>query len=502
VTSSSATSPASDPAFVSKRTGVRWIPVIGLEVHAQLATRTKLFCGCAYVFGAAPNSITCPRCTGQPGALPVLNRDALALAVRTGIALGAHVPERSKFDRKNYFYADLPKGYQISQYDQPFCTGGGIQLESGRFIRLTRIHLEEDAGKAIHDRGDMTLVDLNRAGVPLIESVTEADIQSAAEAHEYLTGLKEILQYVGASECDMEKGELRCDVNISVHPAGEPWRTKVEIKNLNSFRFVMGAIEHEIARQVDAYESEDPRKFPVQETRLFDSQTGVTRTMRSKESAHDYRYFAEPDLPPVKIDATFLARERGAIPELPRARRARYVSQLGMTQTDAQVLTSERVVADFFEAAARLSEKPKECSNWIQNELLRMVGDAQIGASSFGEIAIKPHDLAAVIALIDKGTIQHNAARTVLRAIVLTGKSAKTIVAEQGLEQVQDVAAIERWCREALAAKAPAVAAQIVADVKAGKPNAINALFGPVMKASGGKASPQIVRETLLRLID
>ncbi len=491
------TTAASDPAFVSKKTGVRWIPVIGLEVHAQLATRTKLFCGCAYVFGAPPNSITCPRCTGQPGALPVLNRDALSLAVRTALAVGAHVPERSKFDRKNYFYADLPKGYQISQYDQPFCTGGGIQLESGRFIRLTRIHLEEDAGKAIHDRGDMTLVDLNRAGVPLIESVSEADMQTAAEAHEYLTSLKEILQFVGASECDMEKGELRCDVNISVHPAGEKWRTKVEIKNLNSFRFVAAAIDHEIARQVEAYESEDPRQFPVQETRLFDSQLGVTRTMRSKESAHDYRYFAEPDLPPVRVDAAFLDRERSAIPELPRARRERYVSEFGLSNADAQVLTSERVVADFFEASARLSQKPKECSNWIQNELLRMVGDAEIAAKSFGEILIKPHDLASVIALVEKGTIAHNAARTVLRAIVLTGKNAKTIVAEQGLEQVQDTAAIEQWCRDALVGKD-----KIIADVKAGKPNAINALLGPVMKASGGKANPQLVRDTFQRLID
>jgi aspartyl-tRNA(Asn)/glutamyl-tRNA(Gln) amidotransferase subunit B len=496
VTQTSATAPPKDPAFVSKKTGVRWIPVIGLEVHAQLETVTKLFCGCAYRFGAPPNSLTCPRCTGQPGALPVLNRDALSLAVRTALALGAKVPERSKFDRKNYFYCDLPKGYQISQFDQPFCTGGGIQLESGRTVRLTRIHLEEDAGKAIHDRGDMTLVDLNRAGVPLIESVTEADIQSASEAHEYLTALKEILQFVGASDCDMEKGELRCDVNISVHPEGEPWRTKVEIKNLNSFKFVAGAIEHEIARQVEAYESGDPTQFPVQETRLFDSQTGVTRTMRSKESAHDYRYFAEPDLPPVKVDAAFLERERGAIPELPRARRARYVGELGLSAYDAGVLTSDRTLSDFFEAAARLSQKPKECSNWIQNEILRMVGDPEIGAASFAEIPIKPHDLASVLALIEKGTIQNNAARTVLRGIVKTGKSAKVLVTELGLEQVQDVAAIEQWCREALVGKD-----KIVADVKAGKPNAINALLGAVMKASGGKANPQLVRETFLRLI-
>ncbi len=481
---------------VSERTGVRWIPVIGLEVHAQLATRTKLFCGCEYRFGAEPNTLTCAVCTAQPGVLPVLNREALALAVRAGLALGATIAERSKFDRKHYFYCDLPKGYQISQYDQPFCTGGGLRLSNGRFIRLNRIHMEEDAGKAIHDRGATTLVDLNRAGVPLIESVTEADVQSSAEAHEYLTGLKEILQHVGASECDMEKGELRCDVNISVHPAGEAWRTKVEIKNLNSFRFVAAAIDHEIARQIEAYESEDPTQFPVQETRLWDSQKNVTRTMRSKESAHDYRYFAEPDLPPVRIDAAYLERQRALIPELPAARRERYVKTLGLSPADAAVLTSERVIADFFEAAVRLSEKPKECANWIQNELKGFVGDPGLGYANFGEIALKPHDLASVVKLVADGRIQNSGARVLLRAIAKTGKSAKALVQELDLEQVQDPAAIEGWCREALVGRE-----KIVADVRAGKPNAVNALLGAVMKASGGKANPQEVRETLLRLI-
>jgi aspartyl-tRNA(Asn)/glutamyl-tRNA(Gln) amidotransferase subunit B len=495
--STTATKPtASEIGYVSKRTGVRWIPVIGLEVHCQLATRTKLFCGCEYTFGAPPNTLTCQRCTGQPGALPVLNREALALAVRTAIAVGADVAPWSKFDRKNYFYCDLPKGYQISQYDRPFCTGGGIRLASGKLVRLTRIHLEEDAGKAIHDRGDVTLVDLNRAGVPLIESVSEADMQSSEEAHEYLTALKEILQYIGASGCDMEKGELRCDVNVSVHPEGEPWRTKVEIKNVNSFRFVQQALEHEIARQIEAYESGDPKQHPVQETRLFDSAKGTTRTMRSKESAHDYRYFAEPDLPPVYVDAAFVARERGHVPELPAARRERYQKELGLSAYDAGVLVSDRAVADFFEAAARVSGKPKECANWIANEVLRAFSDPEMGVRSIDESAMKPADLADMIALVDTGAINNNSGRKLIREMMKSGKGAKALVQSLGLEQVQDSGQIERWCREALVGKD-----KIIADVKAGKEQALNALLGPVMKASKGSANPQVVKDTLLRLI-
>ena len=485
------------PGYVSPKTGKRWIPVIGLEVHCQLKTRTKLFCGCEYAFGAPPNSLTCPVCTGQPGALPVLNEEALALAVRTALALGAELASESRFDRKHYFYCDLPKGFQISQYDRPYCKGGGIALQGGRFVRLTRIHMEEDAWKAIHDRGDFTLVDLNRAGVPLIESVTEADIQSAAEAYEYLTALKEILQYAGASDCDMEKGSLRCDVNISVHPAGEPWRTKVEIKNLNSFRFVALAIEHEIARQVAAYESEDPAQFPVQETRLFDHARNETRSMRGKENAHDYRYMPEPDLPHVRLDAAFLERQRAMLCEPAAARRARYQKEFGLTALEAGVLTSERSVADFFESATRASGRPKEASNWIQNELLRWIGDAELGYTHFDELALRPSELAEVIDLVEKGTIPNQAGRKLLREIAKSGKPAKALVKELGLEQVQDSAQIEEWCRAALVGKE-----KIVADVKAGKSAALNALLGPVMKLSGGKANAQIVLETLKRLID
>jgi len=474
----------------------KWVPVIGLEVHCQLDTRTKLFCGCEYRFGAPPNTLTCPRCTGQPGALPVLNKEALALAVRAAVALGAEVAPWSKFDRKNYFYCDLPKGYQISQFDRPFCKGGGITLASGKRVRLTRIHLEEDAGKAIHDRGDTTLVDLNRSGVPLIESVSEADLSSAKEAHEYLAALKEILQYVGASRCDMEKGELRCDVNVSVHPEGEPWRTKVEVKNVNSFRFVEQAIEHEIARQIAAYESGDPSKFPVQETRLFDSRTGTTRSMRGKESAHDYRYFAEPDLAPVHVDPAFVEKQRSYVPELPASRRERYAKEFHLGEKEAAVLASDRALADWFETAVRVSKHPKQVANWLTNEVLRAFGNPEVGMTSVDEMRMKPSDLGEMIDLIEQGVIHNNAGRQLVRAMMTTGKRAEDLVQELGLAQVQAGPELETWCRDALVGKD-----KIVADVKAGKPNAINALLGPVMKASGGKANPQVVKDTLLRII-
>ena len=481
---------------VSQVTGERWIPVIGLEVHCQLKTWTKLFCGCRNEFGAPPNSRTCPVCTAQPGALPVLNREALALALRAALALEAVVARQSKFDRKNYFYCDLPKGYQISQFDQPYCQGGGITLASGKRVRLTRIHLEEDAGKAIHDRGATTLVDLNRAGVPLIESVTEADLQSSQEAYEYLTALKQILQYVGASDCDMEKGSLRCDVNISVHKPGEPWRTKVELKNLNSFRNVEAAIEYEIRRQVEAYESGDPSQRVVQETRLFDAAQGVTRSMRRKEDAHDYRYFPEPDLPPITISEAVLERARSSLPELPAARRARYAATFGLSAYDVGVLTADRAVSEFFEIVARLSNRPKEAANWIANEVLRHMGDATLGIHSIDELPFRPHDLALLIGLVEAGTISGQAGRTVVRAMFETGKGPKELVQSLGLEQINDVAALEQWCREALVGKD-----KIIADVKAGKVKAAGALVGPVMKASKGSANPQVVQEILLRLI-
>ena len=482
--------------WISTNTGTSWVVVIGLEVHAQLKTRTKLFCGCEYRFGAEPNSLTCPVCTGQPGALPVLNADALELAVRAALALGAEVAPRSKFDRKNYFYCDVPKNFQITQYDEPYCRGGTIELPSGRTVRLNRIHIEEDAGKSIHDRGTGTLVDLNRAGVPLIESVTEADIDCAEDAQAYLEALREILLFVGASSADMEKGELRCDVNISVHPVGEPWRTKVEIKNLNSFSNVRGAIGHEIPRQIAAWESGDPEQAPVQETRLFDVDSGSTRSMRKKEGEADYRYFPEPDLPPVEASAVFIEDQRALLPELPAARRERYQRELGLSAYDAGVLTAARDVADFFEAAARLSKEPKEAANWISNEILRALSGDEIEAREIDELPIKPFDLAELIGLVDEGTIHTSGARQILREMLRSGKAAGQLVVELGLEQVQDDGQLEQWCREALKGRE-----EVARQVREGKTKAIGALIGPIMKASQGKANPQKVQEILLRLI-
>ena len=482
--------------WISEATGTRWVAVIGLEVHAQLSTCTKLFCGCEYVFGALPNSRTCPVCSGQPGALPVLNAEAVELAVRAALALGCEVAASSRFDRKNYFYCDIPKNYQITQAAEPYCRGGGIELESGRFVRLERIHLEEDAGKAIHDRGDSTLVDLNRAGVPLIESVTEADLETPEEAAAYLTALREVLVYTGVSSADMEKGELRCDVNVSVHPAGEPWRTRVEVKNLNSFANVQAAILHEIERQVLAWESEAPGAHPVQETRLFDATSGRTRTMRKKEAAADYRYFPEPDLPPFLAGPSLVERQRTLLPELPAARRARYQRELGLSAYDAGVLTASRDVADFFEASARLSSQPKQASNWITNEVLRALADSELPANSIDELLIKPFDIADLIGLVSKGVLNTSSARQVLREMLASGKAAGELVLELGLEQVRDEAQVEAWCRAALEG-----GEEVAREVLAGNEKALGALMGPVMQASKGKSNPGQVRETLLRLI-
>lgn len=481
---------------VSPRTGQRWIPVLGIEVHCQLKTETKLFSQAPYRFGAEPNTRITAVCTAQPGTLPVLNEAAVALAVRAALALGANVANWSKFDRKNYFYCDLPKGYQITQFDQPYCTGGGVTLPSGRFVRLTRIHMEEDAGKAIHDRGPDTLVDLNRAGVPLIEIVSEADLCSAQEAFDYLTSLKETLQFAGASDCDMEKGSLRCDVNISVHRPGETWGTKVELKNLNSFRNVMAATDFEIQRQIEAYESGDPTQFPVQETRAFDAGSGRTRTMRSKEDAHDYRYFPEPDLPPLYLSPEFLKAQGQALPESAPKRRQRYVESMGLSEYDAGVLTATPALARWFEETARLCGSPKDAANWISNEVLRALSDPEIEARSLEDLPVGPDGVAELITLVLGGRVNVPGGREVLRAMLKTGKRASALLSELGLEQVNDEAQLETWCQEALVGKD-----KVIADVLAGKDKAVGALVGPVMKASKGKANPQVVTEILLRLI-
>ncbi len=480
---------------ISKQSGQTWFPVIGLEVHCQLRTRTKLFCGCANEFGAEPNTQVCPVCSGQPGALPVMNSRALELALRAAVALDCDVAPWSKFDRKNYFYCDLPKGYQISQFDRPYCTGGGIELASGKRIALTRIHLEDDAGKAIHDRGPDTLVDLNRAGIPLIESVTEPDLTNADEAFEYLTRLKEIFQYIGASDCDMEKGSLRCDVNISVRLEGEELRTKVELKNLNSFRNVKAAIDYEIQRQIEAWENPDETAHPVQETRLYDTNRGVTRTMRAKEDAHDYRYFPDPDLPELHVSAEQLERIRRELPELPAARRARYAEQFELSEYDASVLASEREVADYFELAVRGSGRAKETANWITNELLSARNERG-PETKLEELGVSAEALAEMIELIAAGTLSKSAGRKVLAAMIETGKRAGVLVVELGLEQVQDTGQLEEWCRAALVGQDKAIA-----DIRDGQQKAIGALIGQVMKASAGKADPAKAREILLRFV-
>ncbi len=492
-------SPAREPASRAEAASP-WESVIGLEVHCQLATRTKLFCGCRNEFGAPPNSLTCPVCAGAPGALPVFNGAALALAVRAALALGAEVAGESRFERKNYFYCDLPKGYQISQYARPLATGGGLALagehgegQEGRFVRLRRIHMEEDAGKALHDRGPRTLVDLNRAGVPLIEIVSEADLRTSAEAHEYLGALREILRFAGVSECDMEKGSLRCDVNVSVHRPGEPWGRRVELKNLNSFRHVVDALEHEIVRQVELRERGEP---VPQETRLWDPAALETRALRSKEDEQDYRYFPDPDLPPVLVDRTLLERERARLPELPAARRARWRAELGLSEYDARVLSASREVADFFEETARRSGDPKEAANWIANDVLAVLAGAGGGARTLAESRLTPERLAELLALVARGAVSRNGARTVLPALFTGAAAPAQLIQQLGLSQVSDGAEIERWCRAAIAEKGA-----IVADVLAGQQKALGALIGPVMKASGGRANPRLVQETLLRLI-
>jgi len=482
--------------WISAESGARWIPTIGLEVHAQLSTRTKLFCGCELSFGAPPNSRTCPVCTGQPGALPVLNRGALDLAVRAAIAFGGEVARETHFDRKNYFYCDLPKNYQTSQYDHPFCTGGGLELSSGAFVRLNRIHMEEDAGKTMHtDAG--SLVDLNRAGVPLIESVTEADLSCPKDAHEYLSSFREVLQFAGVSTADMEKGELRCDVNISVRPEGEEGlRTKVEVKNLNSFRHVESALEHEISRQIMAYEA-DGLGAVSQETRLYDPDRDETRTMRVKEGESDYRYFPCPDLLRFTISEELISEQRALLPELPAARRERYSSELDLSGYDAGVLTSSRATADYFEETVEASGQAKAAANWISNELLRALGAGEVSAPSLAELSLRPADLAEIIRRLSAGELHSNGAKEVVRRCLQTGAGVGEVISALGLDEALDEGQLEAWCSEALEANP-----RVPEEVRAGRDKALGACIGPVMKASGGKADPKRIMEVLKALIE
>ncbi len=469
--------------------------VIGLEVHAELLTESKVFCGCSAAFGAPANENTCPVCLALPGALPVLNRRAVEFAIRAGLALGCAVQPRSRWARKNYFYPDLPKGYQISQYELPICLGGAVDIETeaGRKrVALTRIHMEEDTGKNIHDaHGDSSLVDYNRCGVPLLEIVSEPEMNSPAEAGAYLRKLRAILQFLQICDGNMEEGSFRCDANVSIRPRGSTeLGTKVEIKNMNSFRAVERAVEHEIARQTEVLEDGGSL---VQETRLWDPDRSETRSMRSKESAHDYRYFPEPDLLPLSVDDAWVERVRAELPELPDERRQRFESELGLSAYDAEVLTMRRDLADYFESAVAVHANAKAVGNWVMGDVLRVVNERKLDAHLVIEAwPVAAEALAELVRLIDDGTISGKIAKQVFTAMVDSGKGAAEIVREEGLEQISDDGPVVAAVEAVLARDADKVA-----EFRAGKEKMFGYFVGQVMKATQGKANPQRVNEIL-----
>jgi aspartyl-tRNA(Asn)/glutamyl-tRNA(Gln) amidotransferase subunit B len=476
----------------------RYEPVIGLEVHAQLKTATKAFCGCSSRFGDPPNSNVCPVCLGLPGALPVLNRRALELALRASLALHCGVQERSRFARKNYFYPDLPKGYQISMYELPLAIAGWLELEldgARKRIGITRLHLEEDAAKAMHegfpDSDRNTYIDFNRCGVPLIEIVSEPDLRSPTEAYVYLTTLKQVLEYTEVSDCNMEKGSLRCDANVSVRPRGaEKFGTKAEVKNLNSFRYLQRALAYEIERQIGALEAGEKIQ---QETRLWNVSEGRTEPMRSKEFAHDYRYFPDPDLLPVGVTDAWKTEIAKAMPELPEAKRARFVAAYGLTSYDAGVLTATRALADYFETAAHAGAPPKLAAHWISTELLRRLNDA---GEEMSACRVRPESLAELLRLVEGGEITVASGKKVLAEMFETGKPAKEIIAAEGLAQISDASEIERVCREAIA-RSPENAAKY----RAGNEGVFKYFVGQVMRETRGQADPQLVNDALKRLL-
>ena len=473
-----------------------WEAVIGLEVHAQLATRSKIFCACATDAGAPPNARTCPVCLGHPGALPVLNRGAVRLAVRAARALGCAVARESVFARKNYFYPDLPKGYQISQYERPLAEGGGVTIETSRGTRrigLIRLHLEEDAGKLVHDglpsSGRASHVDLNRAGTPLAEIVSEPELRTPEEAYLFLQRLRAILRWAAVCDGNMEQGSLRCDANVSVRPVGaRSLGARTEIKNLNSFRNVQRALEYEIGRQIALLESGG---VPSQGTSLWDADAGVSRPMRSKEEAQDYRYFPEPDLPPLLVDAATEAAAAKDLPELPAERKARFVEAFGLAAEDAHALTLERPVADFFEHAATAGGNPRAAANFAIHDLARVQNQAKLPPDA---VPIRASDLAVLIGLVDSGAISTTAARSVFDAMAATGKDPAALVQELGLAQVSDEEALRRLLGEAIAAF-PTEWARL----KAGNDRLLEFFVGKVMRASKGSANPAVVRALVER---
>jgi aspartyl-tRNA(Asn)/glutamyl-tRNA(Gln) amidotransferase subunit B len=475
----------------------KYEPIIGLEVHVQLQTVSKIFCSCSTRFGDPPNTNVCPVCLGLPGALPVLNRKAVEFAVLAAMALNCRVNETSIFARKNYFYPDLPKGYQISQYDKPLAEHGAIEISvQGRTKRIgiTRLHLEEDAGKSLHEgfanSAETTAIDLNRSGVPLIEVVSEPDIASADEAYEYLTRLKEIILYTGVSDCNMEEGSLRCDANVSVRPRGQrEFGTKTEVKNVNSFRFIREALEYEIDRQIGVIES--GRRI-TQETRLYNSNEGKTYSMRSKEQAHDYRYFPEPDLLPLIVDEKRRAEIRASLPELPEARRKRMVADYGITEYDAQVLTFTKALADQFEAAAKAAKNPKRVANLVQSELM---GRLKAKGLQIERSPISMKGVAVSADLVESGTISGKMLKDIYDLSFERGKDFPAVYEEEGRpEQSRDTSALERIIDEIIAANP-----KQVDQYRGGKTTVVGFFVGQVMKASKGQANPQLVNELLVK---
>jgi aspartyl-tRNA(Asn)/glutamyl-tRNA(Gln) amidotransferase subunit B len=477
---------------------VLWEAVIGLEIHVQLNTRTKMFCGCAVTFGEPPNTHVCPICLGHPGVLPVTNEKAVEYATRIALALNCHIAPRTIFHRKNYFYPDLPKAYQISQYDLPLGLGGhlDVEMEDGSLLRvgITRVHMEEDAGKLVHAGGasgriagaDHSLVDFNRGGTPLVEIVSEPDIRTPDEARAFLTQLRSLVQHLGVSDVNMEEGSLRCDANVSIRHPGQPFGTKTELKNMNSFRFLHRGLEAEIERQTYALESGDR---VVQETVHFDPDTGRVSTLRSKEEAHDYRYFPEPDLPPIELDAEYVERVRASLPELPAARKERLAEQYGLTAKEAALLAANKPLGDYFESLADITNDPRTSVNWALGDLSAYLN---VSGLEVADCPVQPSALAELLTLLKDGTLSGKMAKDVFEAMCVTGKAAGDIVAERGLGQISDTAALE-----AIVARLVAANPVPAEEFRQGRDKVLGFFVGQVMKETKGQANPQVVSELL-----